>query len=223
MCDQAPSLCADDATKQHFFFFTYSAYSPPKAEFWISRVACLTFYTLIQNPIHRSKECDCFKDIRFVSSLIQAARLFMHPIDSADGSTCAHIHEPLGWVGSLLQACLSDFENFKQKMADREGTMQKAAKQQLQVLTTKNEDLAKNMSNALAEIRDLHSRTEASELQSRLELQRVRVNWSQTIEFLLLHYSFGHWNVLVCVFSIPRIKLVRAFFIVAIAVFLYAF
>lgn len=74
----------------------------------------------------------------------------MSPQDRAGPSQAAH----------ALQACLSDFEKFKQKMADRENAMQRAANQQVAEARSKHDALAQRLATATADVEHLRHQTE---------------------------------------------------------------
>jgi hypothetical protein len=72
-----------------------------------------------------------------------------------------------------LQACLSDFEKFKQKMADREAALQRAASQQAADATDKFTKLNERLCEALGQVNCLRSEAAQSRSSAQAQLDQV--------------------------------------------------
>jgi small-conductance mechanosensitive channel len=97
-----------------------------------------------------------------------------------------NLHTSTGWAAAVnegpgTQACLSDFEKFKQKMVDREGAMQQAANQQFTDATAKYEAVSERLADASAEVESVRARASQVSASAEAELRRVRAS-------LLLHH-----------------------------------
>lgn len=73
-----------------------------------------------------------------------------------------------------VQACLSDFEKFKQKMADRENAMQRAANQQIADATAKYQALAERVASVSGDIDALRSEARQAQEVASSELSKVQ-------------------------------------------------
>jgi hypothetical protein len=73
-----------------------------------------------------------------------------------------------------VQACLSDFEKFKQKMADRESAMQRAANHQIAEGADKCDMLSQRMDAALLDILNLKAQVSKVHVRAQHDLSKVR-------------------------------------------------
>lgn len=76
---------------------------------------------------------------------------------------------------SGVQACLSDFEQFKQKMADREAAMQQAARHDVSEATTATEAVTTRLAAVQSELQALRTRADTVDAAAAAQLRQVQL------------------------------------------------